>query len=392
MFNHTALAANFLILAAFCLFAYRDKYQGKTKKKIVLWTTLLIGSIMIHSYYIPMIIIIMVCTFIAEFVENKKSYQSSIATFFISCVCGIACLFLLGGITFSKGTSGNELSDFNANLNALWNPQGYSNFLKDEKLATNGEYEAFGYLGFGILLMSFLAVVLLINHFEREKFLRLIKRPNSIFMILCALLAYFLAIGTSVKLNSKVLFMIHYPSIIINLLSNFRSIGRMIWVVCYLVFFASIYIVSRYITNKRAANIIITICLMIQLLDFKEPLMGKFEYQEKSYNLNMQAWEEVLETSEHIVCVPLSDFSQLDFFKIAYIAKKCDCTLNYFYFARGIEGVKEEEEKYQNKLKESQIENGYTYLLKEENIELLEETNLNYDKIDGYLVCKMKNK
>lgn len=185
MFAHTGLSANFLILAGFCLFAYRNKYKDKPKKKIILWTLLLVVSTTIHLYYIPMIVIIMICTFISEFIEDKKTCKISIITFIVASICSILVIYIFGGFTNSSTYSNGGLGYFNVNLNTFFNPQGYSSFLKDLNIATTGEYEAMGYLGLGILLMCFLSVFLIIQKYNKKEFIELVKRPNTIFVILC---------------------------------------------------------------------------------------------------------------------------------------------------------------------------------------------------------------
>ena len=90
MFYHTALSANFLILASLCLWAYRDNYRQRPKRKIALWTLLLsistliciIGASNVNSYYL------------------------------------------------------DGLNIYNANLNTFFNPQGFSTVLQDFEVAT----------------------------------------------------------------------------------------------------------------------------------------------------------------------------------------------------------------------------------------------------------------
>ena len=104
MFWHTALSSNFLILAGLCLFAYREKYNDNILKKLIYWNGLLIFAITIHLYYVPMILIIMLCTFIAEYKENKISYKSSILTGIMCAVLGITTIYLLGGMSSNSFT------------------------------------------------------------------------------------------------------------------------------------------------------------------------------------------------------------------------------------------------------------------------------------------------
>lgn len=388
MFGHTALAGNFLILIALCLWAYREKYKDKLIKKIVYWTLLLMISASIHIYYVPMIVIIMFCTFISEFIEDKKTYISSIITFVIACMLTVLLIYLLGGFT-NNTYEENGLGDYNANLNAFINPHGHSKFIKSIEFATEGEHEGFGYLGLGILLMCFLSIIVVIQNYKKEDYIKAIKNPNVIFVILSILIAMIVAIGTTVKLGSHILFEIEYPEFILKILSAFRSTGRFIWIPCYMIFFTCMYVVSKNM-NKKVANIVITICLIIQLLDLYPYLKDKFTYEEKPYTYNNIAWNEILNGNPHIACIPISKFNNGDFFKLAYIAKENNCTINNFYFARKVKHVEETSNKYIEDIEKGITEEGFVYILKKDDEEIAKKSKLLYNIIDDYIVITSK--
>ena len=135
MFWHSALCSHFIILAAFCLFAYREIYIGKAIKKILLWSILLICAITIHLYYVPMIFIIMISSFIAEFIDDRNTIKSSCITFIIFLILTLIVIWSLGGNT-SKELVNSGIYSYNINLNTFFNPQGYSSILKDLDKAT----------------------------------------------------------------------------------------------------------------------------------------------------------------------------------------------------------------------------------------------------------------
>ncbi len=188
MFRHTSLSAHFLILAALCLWAYREKYKENLPKKILLWTWLLAISSMIHMYFIPMIVLIMTCTFIVEFVEDKKSLKSSILTFIISCIVTIAVIFTIGLDTSENYARGGR-GTFNISLDTFINPQNTSLFIKDYKILRNGEifgdWEAYGYLGLGVLVMCIIVFITAIYIFIKSKDKKIRISSNKLFCILC---------------------------------------------------------------------------------------------------------------------------------------------------------------------------------------------------------------
>lgn len=114
--------------------------------------------------------------------------------------------------------------------------------------------------------------------------------------------------GDSVKIGRFILFGIPYPGFIKKILAMFRSSGRFIWMASYLMFFISMYIVSKHSNSKKIANIIITLCLAIQLFDLYPKLKDKFYYNEINYEIDTKSWELVLKDYKHIACIPLESF------------------------------------------------------------------------------------
>jgi len=82
-----------------------------------------------------MIVIIMLSSFVSEFMEDKKSYKVSIITFIISCVSSILLICIIGASNVNSYYL-DGLNIYNANLNTFFNPQGFSTVLQDFEVAT----------------------------------------------------------------------------------------------------------------------------------------------------------------------------------------------------------------------------------------------------------------
>lgn len=390
MYGHTSLSAHFIILAGLCIWAYREKYKGNLKKKILLWSLLLAMGTMIHMYFIPMTVIIMLSTFVTEFIEDKKTYKSSILTFVISCCISLMIIFLFGG-GLASDVHAFGADTYNTNLNTFFNPQGYSKFLLNLNTATAGENEAFGYLGFGMLLMSFVSCILITKNYTFKEFIDLLKRPNTVFIIVCTLISIIVSIGTSVKIQSHILFNIPYPGFILRLFEIFRATGRFIWIACYIIFFVNIYIISRYFDKKKIINVVITVCLVIQIVDLYPSLKSKFEYNESDFGLTVSAWDKITENCEHIVCLPNSEYSFGELYRMAFVAKRNDCTMNSFCISRGINDIEKTEKEYLEKLSKGILDDKTLYIIKDEKKEISINSVFNCYRIDDTMVVTSKN-
>ena len=211
--------------------------------------------------------------------------------------------------------------------------------------------------------------------------------------IICIMLGLILSIGSSLKLGDKILFNIEYPQFIKLFLSFFRATGRFIWLPCYMIFIASMYVIFKYL-NKKIANTIILICLIIQIIDFFPSMSNKFNYEEKRYNIDT-AWEQIMDNTEHLVYLSFGKetFEEMRtaYYKIAYIANEYNCTLNNFYFAREINNVHETSLNYIEQLKQGELKQGYIYVISQKSDSKWWNDKLNTIRIDNYIIVNPNN-
>ena len=198
--------------------------------------------------------------------------------------------------------------------------------------------------------------------------------------------------GTTVKLGPNILFTINYPKFIVYILSLFRATGRFIWLPCYIIFTACMYLISKF-TNRKTANFVIIFCLILQVIDFYPNINNKFQFKEDKIEIDSVSWEQTIDGAKHIVYFGLEEksFEEMieGYYKIAYIAHENKCTLNNFYFARQIDNVTETSQKYINDLQLGNLENGYIYVIKQNSENRWWNEKLKTYKLDGYIVITL---
>lgn len=403
MFAHTALAGQWIILLAIYMYIELDE-QYSIKNKMLIWALLSWLSTMIHMYFVPMIMILNFCFWIKEYLKNRKLIFS-ISSIFISIITILITLFILGAFYGSVSIGSDGLGFYSANINALFNPIGFSYFLKDLPLATSGQYEGLAYLGFGVLTLLIIVIFLELDEIESYNFKEFKSYPlshtNKFTLLIATIMLIVLALSPKIGLNSKILLDVKYPKIVEKLLSVFRSSGRFMWPVCYLIIIYTIKELS--IRSKRVQlSIIIIICSILQIGDLSNILIQKKE----EFNVNVkyesrlqaEGWGELVQKGyKHIVFMSeINDISPDNklIYDFSKYATENNLTLNDGYLARkdndGIEKIRKE---YWNKLKEDFIDENVIYVFKDINLEEIsfmsgipDNISINYYNMDGVII------
>lgn len=388
-FWHSALAGHWIILLALYVWLNRN-YFNTLVKKIAIWSILMMIASSVHLYFIPMIVIIMVGYLIQEYLENKDVIEV-LGIFFIPIFLGIFILFILGAFVGNVNIQSTSLGYFSTNLNSIVNPQDWSKYLKNLDLASSLQYEGFGYLGLGVIILFFISIYISINN-RIEKAKTLYNKGYIISATVIVISAYLLAVSYIVTWGKNTLFTISYPNFIINLLSIFRSTGRFIWIVCYLIIIFTI--INLVINSHKKTNIIILIiCSVIQVSDIHEILLDKnrkFDTIVKyDSNLKSNIWEELVNKGYKNIVMMNNKMidNRSDLWSISKYAVDNNMSINNCYFARkDLEAINNTILDYIKDLENNIVKDKTIYLFYNTSPMLKDKYPLNCYYVDNFVI------
>ena len=266
-FRHTSLGAQWLVLAAlYCYFIC--KRQGLyASRGLFLLNVLAVG---IHPYFLPMTYAVTLALLL-EYAVQKRQWLRPAVYLGSNMVCTAALGWALG-LLYGTATSGGQAlyGYFAMNLNALWNPVGVNGVLYSRLLPAqhqvNGNYDAFAYLGLGVLIALTMALVL-----ARRRAAAMLRRHWALCLV-CTVLTVF-AVSNVITANGVTLATLPLPASLIKLFSVFRSGGRLFWPVYYLLTLAAFAGLARL---PRAA-LWVTVFAAVQLWDISPALVQRHD-------------------------------------------------------------------------------------------------------------------
>ena len=262
---HISLVGQWIILASF--FA-----ETITKEKIrfYYWISILAISPLIHFYFTVMLSLIYFIIVLDRFL-NEKKFSKLLKEISVSFFSLLLVMYLSGYFEISLPDSlGYGYGYYKANILSFFNPApttynfSWSNFIPMIQ-TSGGEYEGFGYLGLGGIILF---IFLLFNFVKREPLLGFKKnRPYYLLVIIF----FTLAISNTINFGSFVLLDTPLPKFLYAPLSVIRASGRFIWPIYYLILIVGLILIYKKHEKKRALLILIII-LCIQIIDISSGL------------------------------------------------------------------------------------------------------------------------
>lgn len=357
LYGHETLACHFFIILSFCLWAYQDHKWKKKWQNLampaLLWTLLCVGAVGTHMYFVPMIYFVMLGCLITDIFKYKKMIRP-ISCFVSSTVFSLITMWVIGAFYGEGDTASYGLGRNSANMNTFWNPfrlnskvfTGYecdpSKFLLP-RAKLDGQYEGYTYLGLGVLIAVFAALLILFSCVERKGkkskiyFLSVLynKRIPLIACIVVFVLAMFMAISPVGTFDDKILYTIKYPDSIEKLLATFRASGRFAWVAQYMIYTGILYAFSK-ISLKKTSVAALAVCLGIQLADISPQIYSRRWYKEYQahYNILKDArWEKLAKDCDKFYGLPYDQPEKYSY-DFAQFAYEHNMTTNHFSVAR----------------------------------------------------------
>lgn len=339
MYMHTSLGGQWLVLLSIYLYVQHDKQYNRIGKTSLQWGVVGFLIAAVHLYFLPMCGIFAGMYVFMSFIREKKvrvKYVIPLCTFVGALLLNT---YLLGGFSSSARTGSSGLGEFSFNLNGFVNPLGYSKLLPNLSQYHVCQSEGMAYLGIGMILLFIFAVVGYLWNKRLGAVKNIINHADYLFIAIVMIL---FSASPIVTFGDKIVWNISCTEKIWNYWETFRSSGREIWGVYYLIMLAGIVGVDRcFIKRKRVAVILVSLCMMMQVIDLSEVIVAKhhsfWTNQKHELQLESEFWERLSEREyAHIVYAQVGvDLKTI--FELAEYALEYDMTMSNFYFARFIE-------------------------------------------------------
>ncbi len=322
---HDTLTAHWIILFGIFLIL-----QDDSRWNPVGWFLITEATLLIHFYFIPMLAFLWVLQVIHMFIK-KRSCTKLIAAFIVFPV-SILLGYYAAGYTHILPQSGS-FGELSMNLNAFINPDSIPAMLQPRPRFSL-QYEGFNYWGLGMIMLVLFGLVFSVKTIFRKSFPYILPAAGLI-VLAASNIGYF---------DKRIIYQINLPEKILSTLSVFRSSGRLVWPLYYLVLFTVIYSLSQVMESSGRKRIItqgiVVICAVVQLYDlhaFHTQTSFRFRNPDNTLpSLPSTFTESIPEDIKHIYCSE-GDSKMKD--TIALVAAEKHMTYNRSANAREIEHI-----------------------------------------------------
>ena len=315
-FRHTSLTAQFLILWALYYYV-RSVQENRFFFPGLLALNAL--AVSLHPYFVPMVYAVAFAMLLQYALHNRQWLRPAgfLAANFAATLASAWLFGLFSGV-LSESSGLLLYGYFGMNLNALWNPTSIGSTIWSRVLPVQnqvrGNYDAFNYLGLGVLLLAaFAAVVRTVQAVRRRWSPLAAVRRHGALLLVCLCLTVF-AVSNVVTANGATLLELPLPTWLLRLASSFRSSGRMFWPVYHLILLYSI-VTLQNILRPRWAALALCAVVAVQVWDISPALVQRRQlledYQqpaEFASGLDSEFWQQAAGQYAHLAT--LSDTTQ----------------------------------------------------------------------------------
>ena len=338
---HPALTAHWLIIASIYYYVSSTSKIHALKANWI-QVLLFVLSAGIHPYLAAMVYGFSIILPLKNYFYDKSISLKS-ACFFpvISLISGLFLWFVLGMIGVKGGTTVTDSGNYGIstfNLNSFFNPYELSSqFLPALKATSINQLEGFAYLGLGMMIIAFIALIYTLYLVFIKRFLK--KYFYILPLLALTTLLLLFSISHIVTLGDTVLFEAPIPSFIKTLGAIFRANGRFAWPFYYFLILFSIIIFSKTAINKNFKTSIFLFLLCLQVYDIQHVFTSKdLPYGTFDTKLNDdKKWISIFSEFDEIITYPpylnTMVYNQ-DYQDLMFLANKAKTPITTGYVAR----------------------------------------------------------
>ena len=318
-FFHSSLSAHWILLLAilFVILEYRKRMKNWY------WLVLFSVAMLVHLYYIPMLIPIWAVGLLYRYLRERKKRIFLLEPLkLVMIILGIGLCTGIFSLRFPE-LSQEGFGYYSWNLNGFVNPFDTSMLFKALPCQPL-QNEGFSYLGAGNFILLPIAFILF--------FIKDPAKKNWKFLLPFAVISVGLmlfALSERAMINDQVLWDFTLFEPLRKLASLFRSTGRFIWPVYYFILIFGIAALAR---NCRYTWAILILAIIIQFIDI-QPLLatkrvpGLAEYG--AGGMKSDFWQEAGKTNTSIEIIPTEYYEHLVVYAVRH-----RMTIGSGYFGR----------------------------------------------------------
>lgn len=308
---HASQAGHWLIIWALALFLRADK--GINLRFYMSAALLAFVSTAVNGYFTLTCGLIMLGCALREALSSKKGLAPALKLLAVFILSAYLSMYALGG--FSSGVIyevDRNVGLCLSNANALFNPDGWSCIYTDLPSCRGLRTDGVMYLGSGVIFLACAAFISsLLNGKTRAALLKNYALLFAVLFICTA--AFILSLSPKITLGDKVIF--DYSPYLADWAESlwlvFRSTGRFMWIIVYIIMLVSLIAVLKS-ANKRIALGCVALALGLQIYEIHHRL----GYIRDGYAKAPAVYEDKLLISgfwnltgadskiKHVVCIP----------------------------------------------------------------------------------------
>ena len=298
---HPALCAHFLLVAGVALHWVPSHDLAAARRKLIAAFALLGLSTATHPYLAFMVLAILIA--LPMLLLRQLGVGVAVAASLGLCGLLVAELVLLGYVGGPMQNATEGFGEFSANLNTFINSEGYSRLFPALPYASL-QYEGYSYLGAGCFLMCAVAFGLLLRKRTRAAVASFPWR-RAVWPLMAALGLAVFALATPWRWGEREILHIPLYEHVAWLGRVFRSSGRLIWALAYMLNLAVITCVLRGLrAHRAAASAVLLAALALQAYDIDTTSVQPEGGPPRKARFSAPAWELADGTFKHLVMYP----------------------------------------------------------------------------------------
>ena len=336
---------------------------------------------------------------LSDLLRRKKIRQDVLALLaYLGAAVGVVAL--LGGFSHNHMPDTSQFGQSSFNLNGLWNPQGWSQYLSDLPVYGANPSEGLAFPGTGIVLTLIVAAAACLIHTIYKVFIKKEKKlthlrfdwgENGVAFLILAMISLSVALSPQAACGSSLIWNYELPAWLSSLWQRISCCGRFIWPVLYLIILGSVVWMEKEMPWETMAAVLLVIFAVLQIADGKWQLMQRqvqfgteFAYDSRLEDEKWDTWAREGD-KKHMVFVGLDDEDLLN--DLSAYAAENGMTINYFNTACQTIRTKAVEDLVESLINPRE-DTMYIYKAADEGNCI--DTRMEYDAVDGVIVGMVK--